>query len=79
MRDKNNYNDKNDYYDDNVCYDELLQYIRNERSQRLEEARKAGMLCDYILNKHKEMMEKYPEMIAHVYTDEEWYKEGRNQ
>ena len=65
--------------DENIYYDEFLQYIRWSESKKLDVYREFGRLPEYILNMHKEMIEKYPEMIVKIYTDEELEKEGRNQ
>ena len=50
---------------------EYLMYLRQRESNRLEELRRNGSLCEFILNLHQEMIYKYPDMIEHNYTEEE--------
>lgn len=50
---------------------EHLLFIRQREAQKLEELRQSGQLLQYTLDLHKDMMEKYPEMITRVYTKEE--------
>lgn len=50
---------------------EYLMYLRQRESNRLEELRRNGDLCEFILNLHQEMIDKYPDMIEHNYTEEE--------
>ena len=50
---------------------EYLLHLRREKSALLDHLRQTGRLADYIMNMNMQMMEKYPEMITHVYTREE--------
>jgi len=50
---------------------EYLRFIRQRESEKLDRLKQSGKLPEYILNLNGEMIEKYPEMIARVYTKEE--------
>ena len=50
---------------------EYLLNIRREKSALLDYLKERGKLADYILDINLEMIQKYPEMITHIYTKEE--------
>lgn len=58
----------NDSYND---LKEYLLYIKYRESKHLEDLRNTGQLESHTLNLHQYMIDKYPEMIAKIYTKEE--------
>ena len=50
---------------------EYLMSIRSRKSELLNRLKQQGKLAAYILDLNQEMIEKYPDMVEHVYTKEE--------
>ena len=50
---------------------EYLMSIRSRKSELLDRLKQQGKLAAYILDLNREMIEKYPDMVEHVYTKEE--------
>ena len=57
--------------EENNAFYEHLQYIKYKQDRIMDELRQTGKLNQYILDLHKEMILKYPEMIVQIYTREE--------
>ena len=65
--------------DDIQYMQEFMQMIRRRQSEKLDILRRNGGLCEFILNLHQEMIDKYPDMIEHNYTEDEIEGNGREQ
>jgi hypothetical protein len=64
---------------EDINYSEFLQYIRNKHSVFLNELRESGKLDQYLVDLHQRMLEKYPEMIEKIYTDDGIIEGGMNR
>ena len=55
---------------------EYLSWIKHERGNLLEKLYRSGEIKEYILYLHQRMIEKYPEMIIEVITDDMDMEQG---